>query len=89
MNLMDYSVAVIPVTKADKSIDLFDNDYQPLNADDRKNWQAYDPEVYDGAPVGLQIVARKHEEENIWAMAKIVDAALKTRGCEITNYGHD
>ena len=40
MNLMDYSVAVIPVTKADKSIDLFDNDYQPLNADDRKNWQA-------------------------------------------------
>ena len=40
INLMDYSVAVIPVTEADKSIDLFDDHYQPLNADDRKNWQA-------------------------------------------------
>lgn len=39
--------------------------------------------------MGLQIVARKHEEEKVWAMAKIVDAALKTRGREITNYGHD
>ena len=37
-----------------------------------------DPEIYDGAPVGLQIVARKHQEEKVWAVAKIVDAALKT-----------
>ena len=39
-----------------------------------------DPETYDGAPVGLQIVARKHEEEKVWAIAKIVDGALKTMG---------
>ena len=37
-----------------------------------------DPEVYDGAPVGLQLMARKHEEEKVWAIAKIVDAALRT-----------
>lgn len=37
-----------------------------------------DPESYDGAPVGLQIVARKWEEEKVWAIAKIVDAGLKT-----------
>lgn len=100
---MDYSVAVIPVTKADKSLDLFDHDYQPLNETDRKNWEACkslfkfrpraytvfclayegyqdDPDIYDGARVGLQIVARKHEEEKVWAMTKIVDAALKTMG---------
>ena len=97
---MDYSVAVIPITKADKSIDLFDNDYAPLNGVDERNWQSCksicripsrsnnfsltnvnrqdDPETYDGAPVGLQIVARKHEEEKVWAIAKIVDCALKT-----------
>ena len=39
-----------------------------------------DPEIYDGAPVGLQIVARKHEEEKVWAIAKIVDAALTAKG---------
>ena len=103
INLMDYSVAVIPITKADKSIDLFDNDYAPLNEVDKMNWESCksisrvllrsytcfplahvsrqdDPETYDGAPVGLQIVARKHEEEKVWAIAKIVDSALKTMG---------
>lgn len=77
---MDYSVAVIPVTKADKSIDLFDNDYAPLNEVDKMNWESYDPETYDGAPVGLQIVACKHDEEKVWAIAKIVDSALKMMG---------
>lgn len=37
---MDYSVAVIPVTKADKSVDRFDREYEPLNEVDRKNWEA-------------------------------------------------
>ena len=39
-----------------------------------------DPDVYDGAPVGVQLVARKYEEEKVWAIAKIVSAALKTAG---------
>jgi amidase len=37
---MDYSAAVIPVTKASKIIDKFDKEYEPLNAVDRKNWEA-------------------------------------------------
>ncbi|KAL8991521.1 MAG: hypothetical protein Q9169_007847 [Polycauliona sp. 2 TL-2023] len=78
INLLDYSAAVIPVTKADKSVDVSDHHYQPLNEVDRKNWETYDPETYDGAPVGLQIVARKWEEEKVWAIAKILDTALKT-----------
>ncbi|KAL9035733.1 MAG: hypothetical protein Q9180_004700 [Flavoplaca navasiana] len=79
INLLDYSAAVIPVTRADKAVDTFDHGYQPLNEVDRKNWEAYDPETYDGAPVGLQIVARKWEEEKVWAIAKIIDTALKNR----------
>ena len=37
---MDYSVAVLPVTKADKSIDAFDEGYEPLDEVDRKNWES-------------------------------------------------
>jgi amidase len=77
INLLDYSAAVIPVTTADKSVDLIDPNYVPLNDLDAKNWAGYDPEAYDGAPVGLQIVGRKYEEEKVWAMAKIVDAILE------------
>lgn len=40
INLMDYSAAVIPVTTANKEIDTFDKDYEPLNETDRKNWEA-------------------------------------------------
>ncbi|KAF2498692.1 amidase [Lophium mytilinum] len=82
INLMDYSVVVIPVTKANKSIDKADPNYTPLNDVDAKNWKAYDAEIYDGAPVGVQIVARKFEEEKIWAIGKIVHGILKTAGIQ-------
>ena len=77
VNLLDYSTAVIPVTTADKSVDLIDPDYVPLNDLDAKNWSWYDREAYDGAPVGLQIVGRKYDEEKVWGIAKIIDALLK------------
>ncbi|KAL8924111.1 MAG: hypothetical protein Q9208_004248 [Pyrenodesmia sp. 3 TL-2023] len=77
INLLDYSAAVVPVTRAGKFVDKSDDGYKPLNETDRKNWESYDPETYDGAPVGLQIVARRWEEEKVWAIAKIVDTALR------------
>jgi amidase len=40
INLLNYSAAVIPVTKADKAVDLIDNSYQPLNDIDKLNWDA-------------------------------------------------
>lgn len=36
-----------------------------------------DPELYHGAPIGVQLVARKFEEEKILAIAEIVTAALQ------------
>ncbi|KAL8872549.1 MAG: hypothetical protein Q9174_001841 [Haloplaca sp. 1 TL-2023] len=44
-----------------------------------KFYHTDNPETYDGAPVGLQIVARKWEEEKVWAIAKILDNALRNR----------
>jgi amidase len=39
MNLLNYSVAVIPVTAADKEVDAFDHDYKPLNELDERVWK--------------------------------------------------
>jgi len=77
INLMDYSAIVIPVTKANQKIDKFDANYESMNDLDHKNWEAYDPEIYDGAPVGVQLIARKYEEEKVWAIGKILRDALK------------
>lgn len=40
INLLNYSVCVIPVSTANKDIDVFDKGYRPLNETDRKNWEA-------------------------------------------------
>lgn len=40
VNVLDYVSIVIPVTTADKDIDIFDNQYKPLNSVDKKNWRA-------------------------------------------------
>jgi hypothetical protein len=37
---MDYSVIVLPVTKADKTVDTADLSYEPLNDVDELNWKA-------------------------------------------------
>lgn len=42
-------------------------------------WYSDDPETYNGAPVGLQIVAHNHEDEKVWAIIKTVDVALKAK----------
>ncbi|KAM0492707.1 hypothetical protein ACHAP8_009725 [Fusarium lateritium] len=78
MNVTNYSVVVIPTIRADANIDVFDNSYKPLGDLDNKNWKAYDPDLYDKAPVGIQIVGRKFEEEKCLAIARIVHSVLQS-----------
>ncbi|GKU21475.1 unnamed protein product [Fusarium langsethiae] len=78
MNVTNYSAVVIPTIRADASIDVFDDSYKPLGDLDSKNWKAYDPALYEGAPVGIQIVGRKYEEEKCLALARIVHLVLQS-----------
>ncbi|CAG1972961.1 unnamed protein product [Fusarium graminearum] len=77
MNVTNYSAVVIPTIRADAKIDFFDDSYKPLGDLDIKNWKAYDPAIYDGAPVGIQIVGRRFEEEKCLALARIVHLVLR------------
>ncbi|RAL66771.1 hypothetical protein DID88_007554 [Monilinia fructigena] len=74
-NLLDYTALVIPVTHVDKNIDR-PHEYVPVSAKDSRNWAAYYSAVYDGAPVGIQIVGRVCEEEKIIGVAEIVEECL-------------
>ncbi|KAG2354872.1 hypothetical protein BDR07DRAFT_583976 [Suillus spraguei] len=40
----------------------------------------YDPKAMEGIPVGIQLVGKKWEDENVLAMMHVVDAALGPRG---------
>ncbi|RFU26246.1 hypothetical protein B7463_g10088, partial [Scytalidium lignicola] len=76
VNLLDYTSAVVPVTNVDKTIDVVDTNYVPKNKHGDKVYRNYDPEIYDGAHVAVQLVGRRYQEEKILAIAEIVEDAL-------------
>ncbi|KAF2453815.1 putative general amidase GmdA [Lineolata rhizophorae] len=75
-NLLDLTAVVIPVLRARKDIDVVDAGYKPRNDSDRQAYESYDPEVYDGAHVGLQLVGHRLQEEKMLAIAEYVHGAL-------------
>jgi amidase len=78
VNGLDYTSVVIPVTVADKSIDLRDPSYQPLSEIDETIQDSYDGEVYDGAPVSVQLVGRRLQEEKMLVLAEHLGSILKS-----------
>ena len=66
-NLLDYPGLVFPVTKVDPTIDVVDHDYKPMNEKDEYNHQLWQsgPDKYKGAPVSLQLVGRRYEDEKV------------------------
>ncbi|VUC32421.1 unnamed protein product [Clonostachys rosea] len=75
-NVLDYSAVTVPVTFADKNVDVAESYPRPLNDIDKFNWKAYDAEIYHGAPIGVQVVGRRHEEEKVLALGEVVSNAL-------------
>ncbi|KAL9120013.1 MAG: hypothetical protein Q9187_003430 [Circinaria calcarea] len=65
-NLLDYPALVFPVSKVDPKIDVADEEYKPMNPKDDFNHQLYVPESFRGAPISLQLVGRRYEDEKIY-----------------------
>ncbi|THY56035.1 amidase [Aureobasidium pullulans] len=72
VNVLDYSSAIVPVTKVDKNVDKDYTDFKPVSETDAKTQATYDPEIYDGAHVSLQVVCRRLEEEKVLAISEYV-----------------
>ena len=75
-NLVDHPALVFPVTKADPALDPVEADFRPMSASDEENHKAYEnTELYIGAPVSLQLVGRRYEDE------KVLSQDLSVRQC--------
>ena len=78
MEYIDLPGCTFPVTYADKSIDLKrGSEWKPLSDRDQAVQNDYDPEFYHGAPVSLQLIGRRLEEEKVLEMVEIVSDVLK------------
>ncbi|KAM0145531.1 hypothetical protein ACHAQE_011219 [Botrytis cinerea] len=64
-NLLDYPAIVFPVTKVNPDIDVKDGNYKPRNDLDKWYHDYYNVEEQIDAPVGLQLVAKKLEDEKV------------------------
>lgn len=75
---------VLPAGKVSKDLDGVRaeeiDSYQPRNALDEWNWKLFDIDTMDGMPIGVQIVARRLQEEKALGAAKVIDDILKTSG---------
>lgn len=83
-NVVDYPAVVLPAGKVDKDLDAAGAEewatYQPRNELDQWNANLFDLNSMDGMAVGVQLVARRLEEEKVLGAAKVVDELLKSRG---------
>lgn len=76
-NFVDYAAAVLPAGQVSKEADAGAaramDGYHPRNALDEWNWNTFDLESMDGMPIGVQVVARRLEEEKVLGAARAID----------------
>ncbi|KAF2194009.1 amidase [Zopfia rhizophila CBS 207.26] len=76
VNVLDYTSVVVPVTNVDKGVDKVDVGYAPIDDVDKRVYESYDPEIYNGAHVSIQLVGRRLQEEKMLAIAEYVGKAV-------------
>ncbi|KZT68822.1 amidase [Daedalea quercina L-15889] len=76
-NTLDYTTCAFPVTYADAELDKAEPPHRFYNHEDEAVYKLYDPQLFHGLPVGLQLIGRTLEEEGVIAMTEVVDKALK------------
>ncbi|KAH9886797.1 amidase [Xylariomycetidae sp. FL2044] len=78
-NTVDYPAVIIPYTHADPEQDPKDAAFKPLNEADQKNQDMYDPELFRGAPVALQLVGPRLGDKQLLQDAELIDSVLNHR----------
>ncbi|KAH9479411.1 Acetamidase [Psilocybe cubensis] len=76
-NAMDYTTSVFPVTRVDPKVDIPKEPHEFYNHEDEAIYKLYRTDLFDGCPVGLQLIGKTLEEEAVMRMTFIVDDALK------------
>ena len=66
-NILDYPALVFPVTKVNPSAEPAFERHDFMSRKDKENFDLWceKPEVFNGAPVSLQLVGRRYEDEKV------------------------
>ena len=75
-NVLDWPSVSIPVTYADKTQDIKNMEYQCTSDLDKNIHHDYDADIYHGAPVAVQLVGRRLQEEYLLGLAEQIGQVL-------------
>ncbi|KAK2460815.1 hypothetical protein APHAL10511_007285 [Amanita phalloides] len=75
-NALDYPALVIPVTRTDLRVDIKRAPPALFGESDKQIHDLYEPDRFANAPVSVQIVGQRQEDEAVIGMAEIVGQAL-------------
>lgn len=75
-NVLDYCATTVPVTQV-SVVDDVKPPYECRNQIEADIWEGYEPENLKGAPVGVQLVGRRLNEEYLLGVTRACDDALK------------
>ncbi|CAO2649299.1 Nn.00g066840.m01.CDS01 [Neocucurbitaria sp. VM-36] len=75
-NLLDYPGIVFPVCQVNKDKDLSLDERKVLSGKDEENRKLWDPDEFHGAPIGLQLVGRRFEDEKILGILEHMKAKI-------------
>jgi amidase len=82
-NLLDYPCVIFPtglyVDGSSNGLDKVEEGYKPRNERDRWNYELYKPERFAEAPISLQVVGRRWEDEKL---VEAVEVLLEAAGVE-------
>lgn len=78
VNVLDYTSVTVPITHVDENVDKKLEGFKAVSDVDQKTQDTYDPKIYDGAPVAVQLVGRRLQEEKMLALAKYVGDAVRS-----------
>ena len=67
---------VFPVTSVDVAHDKKDEEYVPMNKQDKYNHDLYEAEKWIGAPISCCIVGRRYMDEKVMAALEAVEKAM-------------
>lgn len=74
-NVLDYCATTVPVTHV-SVVDNVKPPYECRNQIEASIWEEYEPETLKGAPVAVQLVGRRLNEEYLLGVTRACDDAL-------------
>ncbi|KAF7550000.1 hypothetical protein G7046_g8158 [Stylonectria norvegica] len=77
-NILDQPCIAFPTgLTVDPAIDVVEKDYLPRSAKDRREYEAYVPETFVGAPIALQLVGKHFRDEETVAATELVSRIVQ------------